>query len=355
VTMVSDVMTTEESVTRPNKFLQSLRVTWLLHRGALVGLFALFAAVVIAMVVAGTSSRAQYSLYVNNHCITIPRQVICANIFNWFASNSNGATALVIAVSAMPAVVGVFVGAPMLSREFEAGTFRFTFTQSVGRSRFVLTALVMLATVVVAISVASGIFLSWLVHPLEVIGDDDRWQAGLFNTSSLMLASWTVFALSVGVYLGAVVKRVVSSMAAAIVVVGGFFIASFQFILKWMLSIGTLTVPHLLPNTGIGNLGEAARDAPGAPKGSWLIRGWFVDFHGHVLGASAVRKIEKGLYRPHGKGFNVTHWLSLHHVVYDVSYQPASRFLTFQIGAAAILVVLACVFAVLTLRRIRSV
>jgi hypothetical protein len=46
-------------------------------------------------------------------------------------------------------------------------------------------------------------------------------------------------------------------------------------------------------------------------------------------------------------------WLSAHHYIYWVSYQPASRFWVFQIIAAAILIVLAVLLAFATVRLVR--
>jgi ABC-type transport system involved in multi-copper enzyme maturation permease subunit len=332
-------------------------VTWLQHRGTILSLFALLVAIALATIVADMQSRTEYAQYVANRCISKPFHAPCGTIGNWFADSTDTLSALVIAASAIPTIVGVFVGAPLLSREFEAGTFRFTFTQRVGRNRFVLTTLMILATIVIIIAIASGLLLSWLVHPFEVVGIDDRWQSGLFNATSLLLSGWCVLALCAGVLLGAYLKRVVASMAATAIVVGGFFIASFMYVVKWMLSIGSLTTSRLSPiGLGVGTLGLPARLAPGAPSGSWLIRSWFAGSRGQLLTAKAANRVYERIFEAsNAKSFNLTHWLSLHHVVFNVSYQPASRFMIFQLGAAVILVGLACVFAILTLRRIRSV
>jgi hypothetical protein len=48
-----------------------------------------------------------------------------------------------------------------------------------------------------------------------------------------------------------------------------------------------------------------------------------------------------------------SHWLSDHHYIYWVSYQPASRFWIFQVIAAAILVVLAALLVFATVRLVR--
>ncbi len=42
----------------------------------------------------------------------------------------------------MPALIGAFIGAPVLAREFETGTFRYAWTQGFGRWRWTLAKLV---------------------------------------------------------------------------------------------------------------------------------------------------------------------------------------------------------------------
>ena len=69
MTVVSDIATTDIVIARPTRARQLLRVTWLEHRGMLLGLFALFAAIALAMILAEMHSHAEYTQYVVSHCI----------------------------------------------------------------------------------------------------------------------------------------------------------------------------------------------------------------------------------------------------------------------------------------------
>ncbi|HEX3963050.1 MAG TPA: hypothetical protein VHZ03_41525 [Trebonia sp.] len=53
----------------------------------------------------------------------------------------------------VPALIGAFIGAPVIGREMETGTFRYTWTQEFGRCRWALAKLVPLA---VAVTTAAG-------------------------------------------------------------------------------------------------------------------------------------------------------------------------------------------------------
>ena len=48
-------------------------------------------------------------------------------------------------LQAVPALIGAFVGAPILARELQTGTFRYAWTQGFGRWRWTVAKLVLLA------------------------------------------------------------------------------------------------------------------------------------------------------------------------------------------------------------------
>ena len=72
-------------------------------------------------------------------------------------------TALVLQV--VPALIGAFVGAPVLARELESGTFRFAWTQGFGRWRWTLAKVVALGVVVTAAAGAISVLFSWYYQP----------------------------------------------------------------------------------------------------------------------------------------------------------------------------------------------
>jgi hypothetical protein len=97
---------------------------------------------------------------------------------------------------------------------------------------------------------------------------------------------------------------------------------------------------------------------PGAqfngPVGSWLVRAWFTGPGGKRLDAAAADNIIGRMYNGASDGkVGPSRWLSVHHYIYWVSYQPASRFWIFQIIAAAILIGMAVFLAFATVRLVR--
>ncbi|HJY04385.1 MAG TPA: ABC transporter permease, partial [Streptosporangiaceae bacterium] len=60
-----------------------------------------------------------------------------------------------------PAVIGVFWGAPLISRELEAGTFRLAWNQSVTRTRWTLVKLALIGLTAMAIAGLASVLVSW--------------------------------------------------------------------------------------------------------------------------------------------------------------------------------------------------
>ena len=65
----------------------------------------------------------------------------------------------------IPPLIGAFVGAPVLARELETGTFRFTWTQGFGRARWTVATLAPLALALTVVAGAFGFLFSWCYGP----------------------------------------------------------------------------------------------------------------------------------------------------------------------------------------------
>jgi len=334
------------------------RVTWLQHGAALIGLLVVYVACAVAMIVGELGTHASWAAYVNNGCVAHPYHGPCQNFA--LALNVDPFSAMVIALHVLPVVIGVFVGAPLLSRELETGTFRFTWTQGIGRARFLLTSFVFLAVFVTAAAFVLGLLLNWYAHPFEVITAESQWQSGLFDTTGLMLGAWTLFALALGTLLGAVIGRAVAAMAAAAVGVGGLLVGSFIVFVHRLLAVGALATARYSPTgLGIGMLNVRAYPGYG-PPGSWLVQGWLTGPDGQRLSTAAANIVLGKMYNSIKTPFpsqssdsDPSHWFLIHHYSYWMSYQPASRYWIFQVVAAAILLGFAALLVLATLRVIR--
>jgi hypothetical protein len=131
----------------------------------------------------------------------------------------------------VPAVVGAFWGAPMVARELEAGTHRLVWSQSITRTRWLVSKLGIAALGAVAAG-SIGLAMTWWAGPLDdavLKGYTDnspfsvpRLWPDVFGARGVVPIGIAVLALTVGVAAGLVVRRTVAAMAitlAAIVAV----------------------------------------------------------------------------------------------------------------------------------------
>ena len=134
-------------------------------------------------------------------------------------------------LQAVPALIGAFVGAPVLARELETGTFRYAWTQGFGRWRWTLAKLVPLAVVVAAAAGAFSVLFSWYYQPYLADGQQGRSsgfpaRSGLFDLRGVAFAAWTLAAFAIGALAGMLIRRVVPAIVATLAAYTGLALAA---------------------------------------------------------------------------------------------------------------------------------
>ena len=170
----------------------------------------------------------------------------------------------------IPAVIGVFWGAPLIARELENGTHRLAWNQSVTRTRWLATKLV----IVGAATAATVGLLSWAVTFWADRIDDATGvliRPGIFAARGIVPIGYAVFAFTLGVTLGMLVRRSVPAMAATLAITVVALISMEEWIREHLVSPSHGTSPldvSALDTLMIGDggrmevLGDA--DLPGA-------------------------------------------------------------------------------------------
>jgi hypothetical protein len=120
-------------------------------------------------------------------------------------------------VPLLPMLAGMLIGAPLLAREYEQGTWQLVWTQGVTRARWLTAKLALVLGTVLAVSVAFAAGVSWWVGPLSA----DQFTHGKFNHAVLVFPAYVLGAVAIGVLAGAVVKR---TIVAAAITVGGYLL-----------------------------------------------------------------------------------------------------------------------------------
>ena len=331
------------------------RVTWLQHRFLILGALGLFGVMAAYVLLLGAPLHVLFSQYMSNGCLT-PNAAnvgVCVGLESRIGESTFGVTIVDIALHVLPVVLGTFIGAPLIAREFESGTYRFTWTQGMPRALWFALKFTLLAVPITAGTCVLGLLASSYSGPFNTIGFSSAWQPGEFDVTVLTLAAWTLFGLALGTFVGSLIKHTVSAMALTGAVISGLLIATFWKLEYLLLSIGPKAMKTVRPGGGFGALNSAS-NATGItsgpygaknlhePAGSWLVNGWYTGAKGVVLNSSQSQKLVDNMYSTSFPK-NPAAWLTQHHVAYWVSYQPASRFWMFQGVEAAVLVGLAFV------------
>ena len=320
---------------------RSLQTTWIQHHDALSFLFVFFAAMVTAIVASKFHSNASYSSYVNHGCVARPVDHVPCGILDEDLQSENFIfTGLLIVLSVLPILVGAFVGAPLLSKELESGTFRFSWTQGIGRVRYFLTTFAVFSGFLLLIAVTIGLlFGNWYAHPFEVAGATSHWQAGLFETTSWLLTAWSLFALACGCFVGAVFRRTVAAIAASTLVVGGVLVAAFRTLPRF-LEFFSLSSSKYLPS-GIGNQLERGV--------GWVVGSYMTGPNKQVISGIAALRV---LDRAHSAKLGASRWLTSHGYTFWTSYQPSSHFWLLQGIEGLVVLSIAALLVWGTVRRI---
>jgi hypothetical protein len=128
----------------------------------------------------------------------------------------------------LPAVIGAFWGAPLVSRDLETGTHRLVWNQSITRTRWLATKLVVVG-VAAAVAGLLSLAVTWWSAPIDKAVNQGyqngqfysqpRLSAELFGARGIVPIGYTVLAFVIGVAVGLVLRRTVAAIAVTLVTV----------------------------------------------------------------------------------------------------------------------------------------
>ena len=301
-------------------------VTWRQHRTALTGVAVLLGAIAVFLWVAGLQLHHAYSAAIACHPAS---SFACNNLVDTF-NGMYGVLSNGFILQVVPVLIGAFVGAPLLARELESGTYRFAWTQGFGRWRWTLAKVVGLGVVVTTVAGAITVLFSWYFQPyfpagsqaLYVskalpVGTSSPFAPGLFDLRGVTFAAWTLAAFSIGVLAGALIRRVVPAIVATLVVYAGLAFA-----------VGGFLRQHYVAPLVTSKLN--------IPSSAWVIsQQWFTAAGRPASPAALNQVLLKAPADLAGKGgvpksLTVWQYLAHHGFTQLTTYQPDSRFWPFQ-------------------------
>jgi hypothetical protein len=309
-----------------------IRVTWLQHkREALIAGFVLaivaVALIIIRSVVNSVVTQAMHS------CPAGSNGGFCSLGSGEFMALTSVPILAKYVVLALPALLAVFVAAPLVAREVEQGTHTLAWTQSITRIRWFAVKAVVLGVASVTAAVALSVLMGWWHQPLDVLFGNGSWT--FFDTFGPAPIAYAVFALALGLTASVLIRRVVPAMAATLFVFAAVRTA-----------ITYLRPSFMPPVVKADDLGKI-----GLPAGSLQVNLYWTDASQHRLSAaefqSATQQICPGSVGAAGSSgatpidSSGLQCLADHgYRVFSV-YQPAERLGTFQAIEAGIFLLLA--------------
>jgi hypothetical protein len=246
------------------------------------------------------------------------------------------------ALLAIPALLGMFSGAPLLARELESGTYRLAWTQTVTRRHWLLVRVALVGVAALAVAGLASWLVSWWFAPLDAV-TMNRFDPSVFTERGIVAIGYAGFAFALGVAAGALTRRTLPAMAATLL---GFIAAriAFTFLIR----------PHLLPTRESLfplTLGKSVEFLPsgsglsvfaGVPPlaNAWAVSATLVDHAHRALSTAQLHDLLlrncPTVTRP-GKGEELTEGAFLscssalsRHVQMLVAYQPPNHYWPLQ-------------------------
>ncbi|MFJ4186492.1 ABC transporter permease [Kitasatospora sp. NPDC089509] len=230
----------------------------------------------------------------------------------WFGS------VLQPAVTAVPLLIGVFIGAPLLAQEHERGTIRLIRAQSVSPVRWLAARLAVPGLAVLALTGVLASLMTWVWWNDLIKGPasfDPPFQFFTYPALGLAPIVWSLFALALGVLVGQVVRRTLPAMfltAALVAITHG--------LMRWARPSFHSTVDAVVP---LGAL---------QPNNAWLVDVKTVFPDGRRISTESC-------FDPHSCDGAVNTWLSYHPAGHLVPIQLVESGILLALTAAALLAV----------------
>ena len=206
----------EDADPRPLRWRRMVWVTWRHHRIALGGVAVFLGALAVWLWTVGLQLHHAYAAAISCHPVG---STACSELILNFRV-TGGILKAGFVLQPVPALIGAFVGPQVLARELETGTFRYAWTQGLGRWRWTLAKLVMLGVAVAAMAGGFGVLVSWFYQPFLTPGRlyDPTSALGhwLFDLRGVAVAAWALVAFAIGAFVGVLIRRVVPAIVATL-------------------------------------------------------------------------------------------------------------------------------------------
>ena len=268
------------------------------------------------------------------------------NFFNQVTSGANERVyqASLLLTYLVPPLIGIFWGAPLVARELESGTHRLAWTQSVTRTRWIATKLVVVGG---ASAVTAGL-LSWAVTSWGQHIDDAKYYRItplVFGARGIVPIGYALFAFTLGVTLGMVIRRVVPAMAMTLAI----YVAAVASMPLWIRA-HLAPAAHSTAPLDLSKVDAFTMSAPDmqltvisgvTPSQAWVLSNHTITSTGHLFTGPASPQY----CGPNQGPQECLHWVGTLGLRQALTYQPANHFWALQWTETGIFIALALLLA----------
>jgi hypothetical protein len=199
------------------------------------------------------------------------------------------------ALVAVPALIGAFWGAPLIAREFENGTQRLAWTQSVSRVRWISVKLALVGAASIAATGLLSLMVTWWSSPIDR-SQLNRFGSGMFGERNIAPLGYAAFAFALGVAAGLFIRRALPAMAATLGLFLGVRLAFTYWVRPHLLT--PLHLTSKLMNVGFGSTNggpDTLFPSPPNLPNAWIYSTRIVDDSGHGLTSQILASSCPGL------------------------------------------------------------
>ncbi len=294
---------------------------WRQHRAELLIVSITLAALATVLIVTGIQATSAYQSLGVGPCLSATNHNLhCSDIVEQFRSQFGWLASDLGWLNLAPILVAMLIGAPLVAREVERHTHVLAWTQSVTRRRWLTVKLTLVIGGAVVVSAALTALITWWRIPFDAL--NGRMSPGGFDFEGLTPIAYMLFAMSLAIAFGALIRHSIPAMVATLAVFLGV-----------RLPIELWVRPYLYQTPITLNTEPLSPTA--VTRADWTLDFNFVDQSGHTMNNFTVFSTCASGTGPAAK-LNVFQCVQAHGWLISTVYQPASRFWQFQFTEAAI-------------------
>jgi ABC-type transport system involved in multi-copper enzyme maturation permease subunit len=313
-------------------------LTWRQFRGGAVMMAAALAVLAAILGLTGPGLADEYSTGIA--ACTAQSGGCSAFVVRFFDDNLIPLLAVTAVVLVLPALIGIFWGAPLIARELEAGTHRLVWNQSITRTRWLAVKFGLTGLAAMIAAGLGSLAVTWWSSPIDKAATElPRMEPLMFAARGIVPIGYAAFAFALGVTVGMLVRRTLPAMAITLAI----FVAG-------QIAMPLLVRPHLLPPTRStmelteSNIDGFRWDESGevlqvwsdaGPADAWVLSSHSVDPSGHAVDTISMSSSSGPCAPPAGRPDEGTVTACLDEIQrlgyrQEATYHPSSRFWPFQ-------------------------